>query len=351
MFQIVNRNKRGIALDVQEPAGRDVFERLVRWADVYITNHLPRVRRKLRTEPADLFALNPRLVYAKGHGQGQRGPDAEAGGYDGASYWARGSLAHLLTAPEADEPINQRPGIGDIPSGMFLAGAVCAGLVSVLRTGNGVVVDTALLNAATWSLGPDMAYSSLTGAQMQVGSGERSPITRAYRTLDGRFVNLMMIGEERYWAQACRAIGLPELIERYPDAESRRPHWGPLRGAFGKAIAAMSRDELERRLQAEDCIYAFYAAPEEVLDDPAVVDNGWLMPHPRHPQLKVAAAPAQFDDEPLSIRLPGPDLGEHSREVLVQLGYDSPQIEELIGTGVVREPATDSGAKGGVAPG
>ena len=90
LFEMANRNKRGIALDVTTPAGRAVFERLVRWADVYITNQLPRVRRKLRTEPDDLFALNPKLVFAKGHGQGQRGADAEAGGFDSVSFWSRG---------------------------------------------------------------------------------------------------------------------------------------------------------------------------------------------------------------------------------------------------------------------
>ena len=101
LFQLVNRNKRGIALDVTVAPGREVFERLVAWADVYITNQLPRVRRKLRTEPDDLFAVNPRLVFARGHGQGQRGPDAEKGGFDSVSFWTRGGVGHLLTEPGA----------------------------------------------------------------------------------------------------------------------------------------------------------------------------------------------------------------------------------------------------------
>jgi crotonobetainyl-CoA:carnitine CoA-transferase CaiB-like acyl-CoA transferase len=93
LFQLVNRNKRGISIDVLAPEGRAVFERLVRWADVYITNQLPRVRRKLHTEPEDLFALNPRLVVARGHGQGQRGEGAEQGGFDAVSFWC-GPHAH-----------------------------------------------------------------------------------------------------------------------------------------------------------------------------------------------------------------------------------------------------------------
>src|SRR3974390_1147808 len=163
LFQLVNRNKRGVSVDVLPPAGREVFERLVRWADVYITNQLPRVRRKLRTEPSDLFALNQRLVFAKGHGQGQRGVDAEAGGFDSVSFWSRGGVAHLLTEPTADTPVGQRPAQGDVPTGMFLAGGVCAALVHAQRTGQGVVVDTSLLSGAVWTLGPDLAYASLAG--------------------------------------------------------------------------------------------------------------------------------------------------------------------------------------------
>src|SRR3954462_13309630 len=163
LFEMANRNKRGIALDVTNEAGRAVFERLVKWADVYITNQLPRVRRKLHTEPADLFAINAKLVFAKGHGQGQRGPDAEAGGFDSVSFWSRGGMGHMLTEPDADRLVMQRPALGDVPSGMFLAGGVCAGLVRAMRTGEGVGVDMSSLSSAMWTLGPDMAYSSIAG--------------------------------------------------------------------------------------------------------------------------------------------------------------------------------------------
>ena len=103
----------------------------MRRADVYITNQLPRVRRKLHTEPEDLFALNPRLVFARGHGQGQRGEGAEQGGFDSVSFWSRGGIGHMLTDPNADSLLSPRPALGDVPSGMFLAGGICAALVHV----------------------------------------------------------------------------------------------------------------------------------------------------------------------------------------------------------------------------
>src|SRR5579871_609322 len=307
LFQLVNRNKRGIALDVTVPAGREVFERLVRWADVYITNQLPRVRRKLRTEPDDLFAINPKLVFARGHGQGQRGEDAEAGGFDSVSFWTRGSVAHLLTEPDAPAPTMQRPAQGDVPTGMFLAGGVCAALVHAQRTGKGVLVDTSLLNGAVWTLGPDLAYTSLTGeeAPRRSASPARSPLVATHRTADARWMQLNMLDDDRYFAPTCRALGVPELIERYPDDASRRPAWAEIGADFGKIIGAMTWPQVSARLRQEGCIFSLFASPAEVVEDSAVVANGYLMPHPSHGPLRLSAAPAQFDNELPSIRREG----------------------------------------------
>jgi crotonobetainyl-CoA:carnitine CoA-transferase CaiB-like acyl-CoA transferase len=336
LFEMVNRNKRGIALDVLSADGREVFDKLVVWADVYITNQLPRVRRKLRTEPADLLAINPRLVYAKGHGQGQRGEDAEAGGFDAVSYWARGGVGHVLSDPAAERPTAQRPALGDVPTGMFFAGGICAALLHAQRTGEGIVVDTSLLSGALWALGPDMAYASLSGAQLPMPVDQvRSPMMQTYKTADDRFVTLMMIDEARYWDQGCRALGLDDAITSHPDPATRRADWGPLTDRTREVIGAMTLAELEQRLRAEGCIYSFFKTPPEVIEDPAVVDNGYAMAHPDHPRLRLTAAPAQFDDELPSIRRHAPGLGEHSREILGALGYDSARIDALAADGAV----------------
>jgi crotonobetainyl-CoA:carnitine CoA-transferase CaiB-like acyl-CoA transferase len=338
LFQLVNRNKRGVSVDVLAPAGREVFERLVRWADVYITNQLPRVRRKLRTEPDDLFALNPRLVFARGHGQGQRGEGAEQGGFDAVSFWSRGGVAHMLTDPSSESLTSPRPAFGDVPSGMFLAGGVCAALVHAQRTGEGVVVDTSLLNGANWTLSPDLAYASITGSEPwrpAATPGFRSPLGWTYRTGDRRWLMLMMLDEGRYWAQTCRALGVTELIERYADEEVRRPAWPEICNTLADAIGELTRLDLIERLTNENCIFSFVASPPEVVNDPAVVDNGYLMAHPTHPPLRLAAAPAQFDSEIPQIRRPGPEKGEHTREVLAEVGFTEEEIAALITSGAV----------------
>ncbi len=338
LYQLVNRNKRGVAIDVQTTEGREVFERLVRWADVYVTNQLPRVRRKLGTEPADLFALNPKLVFAKGHGQGQRGEGAEQGGFDSVSYWSRGGIAHMLTDPESDRLAGARPAFGDVPTGMFLAGGVCAALVHAQRTGEGVVVDTSLLNGANWTLSPDLAYASMTGAEPPRRTsepGDRSPLGWTYRTGDRRWLMLMMLDEGRYWAQTCRALGAEDLIEPFADQAVRHAAWSEICNRLAEAIGRLGRDELTERLNAESCIYSFVASPPEVVADSAVIENGYLMEHPDHPGLRLAAAPAQFDDERLRIRRAGPEHGQHSREVLAELGYGPDEIDRLMGDGTV----------------
>jgi crotonobetainyl-CoA:carnitine CoA-transferase CaiB-like acyl-CoA transferase len=344
LFEMANRNKRAIALDVTTPAGRDVFERLIRWADVYITNQLPRVRRKLRTEPDDLFALNAKLVFAKGHGQGQRGVDAEAGGFDSVSFWSRGGMGHMLTDPDAQKLVGQRPALGDVPSGMFLAGGVCAALVQTLRTGKGCVVDTSLLNSAMWTLGPDMAYSSITGHEMpraNLGAGTMSPLVGIHRTKDSRWLMLSMLDEQRYWAPTCRALQLPELIDRYATPEDRRPHWAEFVPMFAAQIAGVSRAELEPRLGAEGCIFSFFASPPEVLADRAVIDNGYAMADPAHPNLRLVAAPVQFDDQLPAVRRAAPTQGEHTVEVLAELGYTDDEITALFADGTIAGPAHD----------
>jgi crotonobetainyl-CoA:carnitine CoA-transferase CaiB-like acyl-CoA transferase len=338
LFQLVNRNKRGVSIDVLDPAGREVFERLVGWADVYITNQLPRVRRKLRTEPEDLFALNPRLVVARGHGQGQRGEGAEMGGFDAVSFWSRGGIAHMLTDPGAETLASARPAFGDVPSGMFLAGGICAALVHAQRTGEGVLVDTSLLNGANWTLSPDLAYASMTGAEpprRTASPGARSPLGWTYRTGDRRWLMLMMLDEERYWAPTCRALGSEELIEKYADGTVRRAAWPEICNQLADTIGALTRAELLERLTRERCIFSFVASPPEVVVDPAVVENGYLMAHPDHPSLRLAAAPAQFDNELPAIRRAGPDKGEHTREVLGEIGYTEGEIEALIASKAV----------------
>ncbi|MDQ1533754.1 MAG: hypothetical protein QOF28_1515, partial [Actinomycetota bacterium] len=160
LFEQFNRNKRGVSIDLRSTDGRAALDRLLEWADVFITNFLPTARTNLRIQPEDVWAVNPRLVYARGHGQGQRGPDADQGGFDAVSYWSRGGIGHMLTPPGGPF-IMQRGAMGDAPSGAFLAGGVGTALFQRERTGKGVLVVVALLGSAVWTLAVDLVPTSI----------------------------------------------------------------------------------------------------------------------------------------------------------------------------------------------
>jgi crotonobetainyl-CoA:carnitine CoA-transferase CaiB-like acyl-CoA transferase len=146
---------------------------------------------------------------------------------------------------------------------------------------------------------------------------------------------LMMIDEERYWGPACRALSREELIDQYADGTVRRAAWPEICNQFADTIGSLSRDELMGRLTRENCIFSFVASPPEVVVDPAVTENGYLMAHPSHPSLRLAAAPAQFDNELPSIRRAGPDKGQHTREVLAEIGYTAEEIDALVASDAV----------------
>ena len=335
-----NRNKRNLCLDLGAPGGRDALLRLVEQANVFVTNQLPQVRRKFEIEPEDLFKINPRLVYARGHGQGQQGPDAEAGGYDSVSYWSRSGMGHMMSAGK-DSFVMQRPAMGDVPSGIVLAGGIAAGLVHVARTGEGTVVDVSLLACGMWTLAPDLVATSILGEAPDSVSGSatpRSPLVGQYRTRDGRWLMMTMLEEDKYWVPVCRAFELDELAEdpELATAELRRPHGQELRARFEETLAAQDLAYWRPRFEHHGLIYAAFAEPSEVLADPQVEANNYLMRHPDHEAVRLIASPVQFDNEAPTVRRPAPDRGQHTDEVLGEGGLSADEIAALARRGGAR---------------
>lgn len=326
LVEQVNRNKRNVCLDLKHPDSRPVLEQLVAWADVFITNQLPQVRRKLRIEPDDLRAVNPRLIYARGHGQGTKGPDAEAGGYDAVSFWSRAGVGHMLSG--AAGVVMQRPAQGDIPSGMFLAGGIAAALFARERDGRGRTVDVALLAGGVWTLAPDLVAASVLGADPPKPgqAGTRPPLGIAlvgmYTTSDGRVLQLNMLATDKYWKTACEALEAPDFAADPALATDagRAARMPEIRARFARRIALRPLAHWMARLRSAGCIFSSFATPSEVQSDPQVLANGYLPRHPSHPKARLAASPVQFDETPIAIRRGAPKKGEHTDEVLEALG-------------------------------
>lgn len=333
LWEQMNRNKRGIAIDLRSIEGRAALDRLIEWADVLITSFLPSARAKLRLDPDDCWAVNPRLVYARGHGQGQRGPDADLGGFDAVSFWARGGIGHMLTP--ADGPlVMQRAAMGDGPSGAHLAGGIAAALFRRERTGKGSVVDVALLATAVWTLAPDLVSTTVTGADpapLDAGQALPNPLIGSYRTRDGRWLLLNMLDDVRHWEPTCAALGLDPLVEHpdYADTAARAAHSAQLHQLLADTIASRDLAELRTALSSHDVIWSAMASPIEVIDDPQVVANGYLADHPGHERARLAAGPCQFGDELPRVRRAAPRIGEHTDDVLAEVGFSPEAIADL----------------------
>jgi crotonobetainyl-CoA:carnitine CoA-transferase CaiB-like acyl-CoA transferase len=339
LFELYNRNKRGITLDLRLPEGRAAFDKLIAQADVLITNFLPSAREKLGVMPEDVWKVNTRLVYAKGHGQGQRGPDADLGGFDAISFWSRGGVGDILTAPGAPL-VMPRGAFGDAPSGAMLAGGVAAALFSREKTGRGVVVDVALLATAVWQLSTDLTATAVLREEpkrLSAGKTLANPMVGPFRAGDDKWLMLNMLDDVRHWPPLCRALGLEALIDdpRFADSDARRANAEELHALFTDAIASRSRAETVAALAAEDTLFSTMASPLEVIDDPQVVANGYLVQHPTEARARLAAAPMQFDDAITEVRRGAPALSEHTDEVLAEVGCSAAEIEALRTAGAI----------------
>jgi crotonobetainyl-CoA:carnitine CoA-transferase CaiB-like acyl-CoA transferase len=333
LFEQFNRNKRGVAIDLRNDEGRAALDKLIAWADVYITNFLPSARDKLRLNPDDIWAVNPNCIYAIGSGQGLVGPDADQGGFDAVSYWARGGLAHMLT-PQGGQLVQPRGALGDAPSGAYLAGGVAAALFKRERTGERSLVDVSLLGAAVWTLSNDIVPTTILDAEPPrhvAGKSLGSVLVGSYRTADQRWLSLNMLDPERHWEPTCRALGLDDLIGRpeYATAAQRAERAPELHPIFVERIGSLTLAELKERLAAHDTIYSPIASPVEVIADPQVIANGYLAPHPSHDKARLASSPVQFDGAGLTVRRGAPTVGEHTDEVFRELGLSDQELERM----------------------
>src|SRR5690242_1938117 len=333
LFEQFNRNKRGVAIDLRTDEGRAALDRLIAWADVYITNFLPSARDKLKLNPSDIAAVNPNCIYAIGSGQGLEGPDADQGGFDAVSYWARGGLAHMLT-PQGGQLVQPRGALGDAPSGAYLAGGIAAALFKRERTGERSLVDVSLLGAAVWTLSNDIVPTTILEAEPQrhvAGKSLGSVLVGSYRTADERWLSLNMLDPERHWEPTCCALGLDDLIDRpeYATAAQRAERSPELHPIFVERIGSLTLAELKERLAAYDTISSPIASPVEVIQDPQVIANGYLAPHPGHDKARLASSPMQFDGVGLTVRRGAPAVGEHTDEVFRELGLSDQELERM----------------------
>jgi crotonobetainyl-CoA:carnitine CoA-transferase CaiB-like acyl-CoA transferase len=345
MFDHYNRGKRAISLDITSDEGRDVFRRLIESADVFVTSHLPKTRQKLGVDVDDIRAINPGIVYAKVTGQGPQGPDAEIGGYDLATYWCRGGLADTSSRAAGVEKPSGMVGHGDGVTGFALASGICAALVQRERTGSAPVVDGSLLGTAMWICAPQIAGMQF-GAPSEPGPESlprthTSPSTNTFRTKDGRYLQLVFLGGPADWQDFYERIGRPELATdpRFANVASFGATGSEDNVASVQALdevfAERTLAEWREVLTGSRGVWAAVQTLAELYDDPQTEPNGFIRPvEDADDGLRLVAPPVLFDQDS---GVPGraPDFGEHTAEVLKELGVTDADAERYRKDGVV----------------
>lgn len=332
MMEVPNRGKKSIGIDLKTDGGRELVYRLAQTCDVFLTNFLPAARRKLRIEIDDIRRHNPKIIYARGSGNGQRGPDAEKGGFDSSTYWARGGVGYTLSPPEYEHPVRMRSAFGDVMGGLTLAGAISAALYHRERTGEPSVVDVSLLGIALWNLSIDVASAKLRPHDDVFRYDPENlvnPTVGIYPTKDGRHLNLTLLDSDRYWRSLTEVLGRPELAEdpRFVDHAARGRNSRDCTQTLKECFLGRTLAEWREALADFEGVWAPLQTPLEVHDDPAVVANGMI----RHLEtgggrnLSVAANPVQFN-EAVPHTPAAPEHGQHTEELLLELGLSWDEI-------------------------
>jgi crotonobetainyl-CoA:carnitine CoA-transferase CaiB-like acyl-CoA transferase len=342
MFEIFNRGKRSVAVDLRTEQGVSLLHRLLEDADVFLTNLLPASRRRLKVDVDDLRARHPGLIYAVGSGAGPRGPDAEKGGYDAITFWGRAGITSALTPASEDFPLSMPgPAFGDGTSGAVLAGGIAAAIAQKARTGKASVVDASLLSVGMWAMQPGIVCSTLMDRPelpLPHRAAAPNPIASSYRTRDDRVIVLCMLQSQRFWPGLCEVIGRPDLIHdpRFDTAEKRTDNVVECTEVLDAVFAERSLAEWKEILSRQDGAWDVIQKAGELVHDPAAMANGYVqrVDYGDGRTLAMVSAPVQFDGEPLQAA-PAPAFAAHTDEVLAELGLSEEEIIDLKIAGVV----------------
>ena len=334
-FAMMNRNKRSMVIDLQKPAGRALLLDLVRTADAVVENYRPGVMARLGLAYDTLVTINPRIVVASINGVGPDGPYANRRVYDAVIQAVTGFAD--LQSVDTGEPTMINTLIADKVTAMTAAQAVTAALFAAGRTGVGQQVAISMIDASLFFLWPDsMSRHGLVGEGVDLAP-YASHASMLRRTRDGHVAVMpVKVGE---WEGAFRALGLPNLFkeERFSTGAVRLNNAALFQQVLSEAYATFTTDEICARLEVEDVPWARINTRDQVVDDPQIQSMGALVEydHPRAGRVRQPRPPGQFQLTPATLHRPSPDLGEHTDEVLRELGLDESRVVALKAAGVV----------------
>lgn len=332
-IELHNRGKRSIAVDAKQDAGRKIIHKLIQQADVFATNYELGSLQTLGIDYEHLQQFNPRLIYALLTGYGTMGPDKDERGFDYAAAWAHSGIQHLL-GQAGEVPPAQRGGMMDRNAGFYLITGVLAALLHREKTGKGQEVHVSLYHAGVWTLAADIE-AALLGLPLPKYERDKmtNPLANIYRTQDDRWIQLIMLQADLQWPGFCNAIGRIDLQndERFSTLTARTSNCEELIRILDSIFSTKTLAEWEPLLRANKCIYSSIRTPVEVTADVQSRVNGFFatIQHPVAGEMKIVSGPVDFGQNPIEIKAPAPEVGQHTEEILLELGYSWGDITSL----------------------
>ncbi len=335
-FEANNRNKKSLTVDLSKPEGQALVQELVAKSDVFVQNFRKGVAARLGLGAAELRERNPRLIYASATGYGPEGPDSGEPSFDHLGLARSGIM--MAAGEPGMPPLGVAGGVADQMGAIMLAYGVLAALMAREKHGVGQEVDASHLGSMAVLQGLSLSMKLMLGVAMprMPRAQASNPLWNHYRCQDDRWLAVAMLQADRYWADFCRALDLPELAddERFRDTASRAQNAAAAVAAFDEAFAKRPRAEWIEHLKKSpgDFIFTIVNTVDDLPDDPQVLVNEYVteFDHPQYGKTKVVGMPVRLSETPGSVRSPAPELGQNTEEVLLDvLGWDWDRISEL----------------------
>jgi crotonobetainyl-CoA:carnitine CoA-transferase CaiB-like acyl-CoA transferase len=339
-FQVDNRGKRSLAVALDQAAGQQLIHRLLPRFDVMMTNLLPNRQRRFGLDPARVHAIHSPIIHASLSAYGHRGEECDASGFDVTAFFVRAGIADVVGDP-AGPPARSRPGQGDHPTGLNLLAAILAALRLRDQTGEGQTVEISLLQTATWSLANDLSVALIDRKPLirPTHAQTPNPLTQYWQCHDGRWLFVYDHPTPPKWTAFCQAVERPEWLDdpRFAGPAERTEHIGVLQAELAAIFRRRTLADWGERLDRAGIGWHRVAQLHEVVDDPQLAANQAFaeVEHRRIGKFQTLAAPFRIVGADVQVRGAAPDAGEHTREVLVELGISNGEIESLLSERVV----------------